>query len=83
MKLGHMIRHMKWQVWCLVTFFNMFTSDAFPSTQRLPESGPSEAAGLLHLLLAWTWLIFSTQGMASGTSTSLVCLALGVLVTLA
>jgi hypothetical protein len=29
MKLGHMIRHMKWQVWCLVPFFNMFTSDAF------------------------------------------------------
>ena len=32
-----------------------------PSTQRLPEFGPSEAAGLLHLLLAWTWLIFQPK----------------------
>ena len=78
-----MIRHMKWHVWCLVTFFNMFTSDAFLLLKGSPESGPSEAAGFLHLLLAWTLLIFSTQGMASGTSTSLVCLALGILATLA
>ena len=77
MKLGHMIRHMKWQVLCLVTFFNMFTSDAFLLLKGFPESGPQKLQGCSIFCLRGHGWFFQAKAW------HVVCVALGVKATLA